>query len=434
MSEKVDVIVVGAGLAGLGAAYHLAAAGADVLVVERGDYPGSKNVTGGRLYLNPVRPYYPDLFSGEKLSQVPFELPVVKERLTMMGSTASTSLEFQSDGYLESPPHSVTLLRGVFDRWLGEAAAGRGAMIVAGYRVDDLLWEGERVVGIVSAGDKVLADVVVAADGALSFIAERAGLRPRHNPKHFALGIKEVIELPAPTIADRFGLRPGQGAAQLYFGVLTEGMTGGGFLYTNRESISLGLVLGMQAMLEKGAAFQSHELLDAFKSRPEIAALLAGGRVLEYSAHAIPEDATRAMPRLVRHGLLVAGDAAGMGLNMGITVRGMDLALAAGAMAARAILEARADGDFSAYSLGRYEEALRRSFVLQDLNTFRAIQDFLANPRLYSLYPEAVAAMMERLFWIGEGPKQRLGKTILASTRQIPLAAMLRDLWALRRA
>ena len=85
----------------------------------------------------------------------------------------------------------------------------------------------------------------MAADGALSFIAEKAGLRKRLAAKNYAVAAKEVIELPAQTIEDRFGLDEGEGAAQLYFGSLTQGMSGGGFLYTNRESLSLGLVIAI---------------------------------------------------------------------------------------------------------------------------------------------------------------------------------------------
>ena len=46
--EKFEVIIVGAGLAGLSAAYTLAKEGIEAMVIERGDYPGAKNMTGGR--------------------------------------------------------------------------------------------------------------------------------------------------------------------------------------------------------------------------------------------------------------------------------------------------------------------------------------------------------------------------------------------------
>jgi electron transfer flavoprotein-quinone oxidoreductase len=433
MAEQVDVIVVGAGLAGLGAAYHMAGAGLEVLVVERGDYPGAKNVTGGRLYLNPVRPFYPELLTEGNLGRDAVERRVVKERLSMISEASVTSLEVQDRHFSDGPPHSVTLLRGKFDRWLADQAAERGALVVSGYKVDDLVWEGEQVVGISTAGDEVHAHVVVAADGALSFIAERAGLRGRLDPTRYALGIKEIIELPSETIQERFGLMGEGGLAHLVFGVITHGVTGGGFLYTNLDSISIGLVLGMSAMMAKGAQFQAHELIDEFKRRPEIQPMLAGGRVVEYSAHAIPESAYVGLSSMVRGGLIVAGDAAGLSLNIGISVRGMDFALASGALAARAILEAFERGDFSENFLRRYETLLRESFVLQDQETFRPMAKFLENPRLYDEYPGLVGDLFRRLFWIGSGSKAGLWPTVRRMLKEMPTGAVLGDLWRARR-
>ena len=186
-------------------------------------------------------------------------------------------------------------------------------------------------------------------------------------------------------------------------------------------------------MLEKGDSFQAHELMDAFKSRPEVAPLIAEGEVIEYSAHAIPESSHKSMPRLVRDGLLVAGDAAGLSLNMGITVRGMDFALASGALAAQAIIDAKADGDFSTRSLSRYEVALRKSFVMQDQNTFVSLLEFLENPRLYELYPTKVSELIENLFWIGADPKERFLKTAVSTVRSIPIGKVVSDLWKARK-
>ncbi|HSQ38513.1 MAG TPA: FAD-dependent oxidoreductase, partial [Acidimicrobiia bacterium] len=279
-----EVVVVGGGPAGLAAACVLAEAGAEVLVVERGDYSGSKNVTGGRLYLEPVRAVLPDLWE-----DAPFERFVVKERLTMMAPESSLTIELDSGRFRGRPPHSATVLRATFDQWLAEKAGEKGAVVVPGYQVDDLLMEGGRVTGIRSADAEVQADVVVAADGVLSFVAEKAGLRPRHDPQQLALGVKEVIELSEEKIQDRFGLQLGEGAAQLFFGSITAGMFGGGFLYTNRRSLSLGLVIGTHALMEHQPPVPPHDLMEALRARPEVAVLIAGGQPVEYSAHSIPE-------------------------------------------------------------------------------------------------------------------------------------------------
>jgi len=410
--EKVEVVVVGAGLAGLATAYVLAQAGAEVLVVESGDYPGSKNVTGGRFYLEPVRPYLPDLWEA-----APFERRVVKERLTMMAPQASLTVELDSDHFKQGPAHSFTVLRATFDQWLAEKAGEQGALIVPGYKVDDVLMEHGRVLGIRSSDAEVQANVVVAADGILSFIAEKAGLRKRHDPHHFALGVKEVIELPAEKIEDRFGLQEGEGAAQLFFGSITDGMLGGGFVYTNRQSLSLGLVIGIHDLMEKKPPAQPHDLMEAFKARPEIQALVAGGHPVEYSAHTIPEGGLRGIPKLVGDGIVVVGDAAGLALNQAVTVRGMDMALVSGVLAARAILGARERGDYSAATLAQYEQTLKDSPVYKDIITFQHVPEILSNPRLYSEYPQVACDLLEQIMWIGASPKEKMSSTALRTVR-----------------
>ena len=199
--EKVEVIVVGAGLAGLSTAYFLADAGLDVLVVERGDFPGSKNVTGGRIYLNPLRDLFPDLWE-----QAPLERHVTRERLTAMARESATTVELRSERFNRQPYHSYTILRARFDRWFADRVAEKGALIIPKFKVDDLVIEDGRVVGIIADGDAIYADVVVAADGVLSLMAEKAGLREKQQPRHFAVSMQEIIELPRQTIEDRFDL------------------------------------------------------------------------------------------------------------------------------------------------------------------------------------------------------------------------------------
>lgn len=408
--EKIEVAVVGAGLAGLSCAYSLAKSGFDVLVVERGDYPGSKNVTGGRLYMNPIRRYFPEIWD-----EAPFERYVTRERLSMMSEDASVTLDFRSDEYSTRPHHSYTLIRPVFDKWLAERATGAGAAIATKYKVDGLVRDGNRISGIRAEGEEIGADVVVAADGALSLIAEEAGLRPRHDPKHFAVGVKETIELPRKVIEDRFNLTGDEGAAQLYFGSITKGMTGGAFAYTNRESISLGMVISLGSLME--TQLETFQLIEEFKRRPEIAAITEGGETVEYSAHTIPEGGIQSIPKLYGDGIVVVGDAAGLALNMGIIVRGMDLAIASGAIAAEAIKKAKGQKSYSAERLASYGRMLAESFVIKDLLTFRNVWRILNNPRLFRKYPQALTDLLAKLMFIGDGPKPKLSSTFLKEFR-----------------
>lgn len=419
--ERVDVAVVGAGLAGLSCAYTLAKAGLDVLVVERGDYPGSKNVSGGRLYMNPIRQYLPEIWDG-----APFERYVTRERLTVLSDDSSLTMDLRSDAYSKKPYHSYTLIRPTFDRWFAEKASAEGAAIVPKYRVEELLSEDGRITGIRAEGEEIAANVVVAADGAMSFITQMAGLRSKHKPDHFAVGVKETVELPRKVIEDRFGLYGDEGCAQLYFGSVTRGLTGGGFLYTNRESVSLGIVVGLGSLMGSGQQLETYQLMEEFKGRPEVSVLIEGGETVEYSAHAIPEGGIKSMPTLHADGILAVGDAAGFALNMGIIVRGMDLAIASGVMAAEAIKAAKKRNDYSASSLAGYEKMLNNSFVMKDLHTFRNVWRVLSNPRLFEKYPRAITTLLTNLMFIGPDPKPKLSSTVLKQLRKnfLNLAAM----------
>lgn len=433
MAEKVNVVVIGAGLAGLAAAYHLADAGIETLVIERGDFPGSKNVTGGRLYLNPVRPYFPADFWND----APFERIVVKEKLSIMAEHASTTVEFFDDKF-RNPPHSVTILRAKFDQWLADKVSEKGAFTIPKSKVEGLIYAGTQVVGVKTNDSEIMCDCVVVADGALSFIAEKAKLRERRAAHDYAIGVKEIIELPEKTIQDRFGVGAGEGAAQLFFGTITRGMVGGGFLYTNKESISLGLVIGIEALAHNPAKMEITEIMEAFTARPEVAPLIDGGSMVEYSAHVIPEGGINALPKLIGDGIVLVGDAAGLGLNMGITVRGMDFALASGAMAARAIVGAQLiapqRAPLPAAALASYEQSLRNSFAIKDLQTFRSMLGVLDNPRMFGKYPEAITNIFEKMFWMSDQPKEKLSSTALREAiKAFGNLDAIKDAWGMMR-
>ena len=176
-------------------------------------------------------------------------------------------------------------------------------------------------------------------------------------------------------------------------GSLTKGMTGGGFLYTNRDSISLGIVVAMHQMKSRGDELESWQLLDEFKEVAQIKPLVAGGTVAEYSAHAIPEGGIAQVPPLFGDGYLLVGDAAGLSLNALVTVRGMDFAIASGYYAAKAIAAAKKAGDFSR----RRPRQLRgrrcaRASCSRTCETARAYPRIIENPRLFTRYPELVYA------------------------------------------
>ena len=193
---------------------------------------------------------------------------------------------------------------------------------------------------------------------------------------------------------------------------------GGGFLYTNQESLSLGIVVGIHSLNLRKPPEEAYKLLDEFKERPEIRNLIRGGNTIEYSAHLINEGGIQARPKVYGDGILVVGDAAGLGLNMLVTVRGMEYAMVSGVLAGQTIRKAKEKNDFSASCLADYEKLLNRSFIMQEMNTFNKSLSILENERLFTKYPRAISDIFEKVMEVGEQPKEGLYKTVCEELRK----------------
>jgi electron transfer flavoprotein-quinone oxidoreductase len=371
-----DVVVVGGGVAGTICAYLLATAGRSVLLIERGTEPGSKNLSGGVLYCRVMEQVFPGF-----TDQAPVERVITRNCMSFLSDTSFVNIDYW-DARLAQPINAVTVLRAKLDAWLSQQCEAAGAMVMPGVRVDALLRDGDQIVGVRAGSDELRAHVVVAADGVNSFLARDAGIRAKEPAKHLAVGVKSVIGLSSQLIEDRFHLTGNQGAAYAIVGDCTQGVAGGGFLYTNRDSVSVGVVLRLDDLEAKGLA--SSDVHDHFLAHPAIAGYLAGGELLEYGCHLTIEDG----PAMVRHdlarpGLVIIGDAAGFTLNTGMTVRGMDLAAGTAIAAATAVGRALDVGDFSQAAMDGYPRELNASFVGQDMKTYRRAPSFLANDLLY---------------------------------------------------
>lgn len=414
--DAVDVIVVGAGPAGTACAYRLARAGRSVVLVERGTTPGSKNVSGGRLYT-----YALELVEAGLTCEAPWERRVVREQLVLMDDERSMTLSLAGAPAAGSAlPASVTVLRAGFDEWFARKAEEAGVLLAPGIRVDSLLEEDGRVTGIVAGGEEMRAGVVVAADGVNSLLGRQAGLVAAPSAGTVAVGVKETIALDAVTIENRFAVAPGDGAATLMLGC-THGVHGGGFLYTNRDSVSLGVVASPEQVSASGRTV--HAMLQDLKEHPAIQPLVEGGSTVEYAAHLVREDGRRGVPeRLTRDGFLVTGEAAGFVLNLGHTVRGMDLALVSGAAAAEAIL---AGGELEP----AYRAALGRSGLTSAMKAADGRTDLLHIQRLYHAYPALALDAAESLFTVTAGRPRRLRHQIKDAMRgrKVPLRTALRD-------
>ncbi len=422
--EQFDVIVVGAGLAGLSAAYTLAKAGQAVLVIERGSTPGSKNVSGGRIYT-----YALEKLEAGLAANAPLERPVTHEQIMLLDGQRAVTIAYSDPALAQDRPQSYTVLRAVFDEWFAGQVEAQGAFVAAGVHVDDLLIEDGCVAGVVAGEDEMRARVVIAADGVNALLAQKAGLRPDLTPHEIGVGVKEVIELPAATIESRFHIGPDEGAARMIMGG-SHGVNGGAFLYTNRNSISLGCVFQPAALAAKGVAI--YDLLQEIKMHPAIYPLIESGQTVEYGAHLVPEAGWNHVPQpLHRPGFLVVGDAAGFVINQGYTIRGMDLALLSGLAAANAVLGAN-DVDAIGPDYVQHLEALGLAAAMRQFAGFPALMD---NPRLFSVYPALAGNFFRTLYSLDEAVAPPLRQGLWHAVRQnTALRDLIRDGWAVARA
>jgi electron transfer flavoprotein-quinone oxidoreductase len=265
---------------------------------------------------------------------------------------------------------------------------------------------------------------VVLADGANSLLAQRAGLHKEWRPIEQALVAKELISLPAEKIEDRFGLPAGMGTALEIFGESTWGLLGYGFIYTNKESISIGTGALLADLIDSGK--NVNDMLDRFKRHPAIAPLVAGGETFEYSAHLIPEGGFHNLPKLYADGVVVVGDAAGL-VNP-LNREGANLAMVSGRLAAQAIIEAKERGDFSIAALSRYEELLNDSVVLKDLYKIRNTTDFAhERPHLFSDYPQVMSEIAREYLTVDGVPKKDKQKKIAKMILELSKKRLLSD-------
>ena len=424
MAERFDAIVVGAGPAGSAAALTLARKKFSVLLVERGRAPGAKNMFGGRIYAWPLFDLVPDW-----AKDCPVERTVTQENLAFLLEGASLGFRFYLPKLAEGKAARFTALRAKFDAWLAKKAEEAGAMLITGIRVDDLWREGGRVKGVyVAPNDRVSSDLVVIAEGATSTLVRKTGLKAGLEPREVSVGVKETIELPAETIQDRFGLGEKEGAAFVYAGYASLGLRGGGFLYTNKTSLSLGLVVSSEDLARKKLEVQ--EVQTKFRMHPANQKLVKGGKLAEYSAHLVPALGRGMMPQLAGDGVLVVGDSAGFLINNGYTFRGVDLAMASGIAAGEAAETARAAGGMTAANLAAYERKLREHRVLTDLETFARAPLYLKNERLFEVYPRLLIDLAERMYRVDGAPRERLLETVIkeANASGVSKLALLMDL------
>jgi len=424
----VDVVVVGAGPAGACAAITAARAGLDVLLLERGPFPGSKNMYGGVVYPRILDGLIPDWWE-----HAPVQRWVTRRSTMLLTDSQALTVDFRSQAWAAPPYNGATAYRPDWDNWLAGHAVEAGAQLVTDTTVVGLLREPDgRVVGVRTDrpdGD-IRARVVIACDGVNSFLAKEAGLYPHTDAKNFTLGVKETLSLPKEVIDERFAVRDREGVDIEILGG-TSGVNGGGFLYTGLDTLAVGVVLKLPKLTAR--QLRPEHVIAGLKQHPGIAPLVQDAELKEYSAHLIPEAGLSMMPRMTTPGMLVAGDAAALCLAAGIWLEGVNFAMASGMYAGEAAAEAVRSGDTSAKGLSGYQRRLSDTFVMRDHRKLRRAPELVLSDRVQHLYPEMVTNVVERMFRVDNPhPKPGLRRILDQERRRAGVRRrdLLRDGWA----
>jgi electron transfer flavoprotein-quinone oxidoreductase len=417
----VDAIVVGAGPAGSAAAIALARAGKTVVLIERGPFPGSKNMYGGVVYgrmLDELLPHW--------WQEAPIQRWVTRRQTMICTDHGAVTIDVRNDRWGAPPYNGATAYRPDFDHWLATKATDAGAQLLVSTTVTGLLRDGDRVIGVQTdrPDGELTAEVVIACDGVNSFCAKEAGLYTHNDPDHFTLGVKETIALPRDVIEQRFGVRGLDGVDIEALGC-TQGVPGGGFVYTNLDTIGVGLVLHLPSLAKQSQ--RPEQLLARFKEHSGIAPLIEGGDLKEYSAHVIPEAGYQMMPTLSCDGMLVAGDAAALCLAAGIWLEGVNFAIGSGWYAGLAAVDALTAHDTSHDGLASYRQRLESTFVLKDHRKLRRVPALVMSERAQQRLPIMVNDIASQLFTVNN-PAPKPGLRHIANTARARAGLRRRDL------
>lgn len=364
--NKTDVIVVGAGPAGVSAAVTVARGGKEVVLVERGNFAGAKNMYGGVIYSHAAAEIFPEY------KNAPIERFVSSHSYVLLSETDSTTISYKNSSHNEN---AFVITRANWDRWCVEQAVKEGVYYAPDTLVKELILKDGKVAGIKTDTEEYYADIVIIADGVNSLLARQIGLRKDLRPKDVFLGVKEVIKLAPEIIEQRFGLTNATGCAMELVGGPLKNLFAMGIVYTNKDSVALGLGVALEDL--KKYKIKPYELLEAMKKHPFVADIIEGGELAEYSAHLIPEGGYNRLPVLYTDGAMVTGDAAMLVNN--VHFEGTNFAMISGKFAGETALEAFEKSDFTKNQLCLYRKKLENSFILKDLRTYKDVVKTITN-------------------------------------------------------
>lgn len=374
-TSQYDVVVVGAGAAGLTAAIGLARADFRVAVVEAAAWPGAENWSGCVYFAENLA--HPDILGEAGVESLAWERRLVERGLFATDGHSLLGMKYRDP---EAFRHCYTVLRPIYDHHLGQIAQRLGVALLTDTTAESLIRADRRVIGICTQRGPLYAPLVFLAEGDASHLVTREGYErftdQREAPK-FLQGIKQVIELPPGAIEERFGVGATDGIA--YEMLVRNGtlrgqdlhLNMGGFLYTNKTSLSVGLVLPVDHL---NASFggDPNLLLEWFENLPALQPWLREGKRTVYGAKIIRGGGARDIPHLIDDGLAIGGAASAIGIdfpypNFTGPATAMGLLLTQAAKRIRA-----AHGTFSRQELQQhYLEPLQKTHYWQDVEFLR---------------------------------------------------------------
>lgn len=257
--ERYDVAIVGGGTSGLTALRQLANLGKQAVLLEAGNTAGIKNISGGILYSKKPkngRVYnIEDVFGREFIDDAPYERPITQYILHATSKDKLYSIDLTPvHEYQINYAYSVLLSKLI--PWLAKEASDisekMGGGIISGVHVRSARWEqgNSDIVIDTDELEPFRVKAVIAADGVNSELAEVTKARHKFSSEQLYQGVKVVIKLPETILEERFNVTGEEGAAHLFAGDVTMNHIGGGFLYTNRDTISLGAVYHMDSLMD----------------------------------------------------------------------------------------------------------------------------------------------------------------------------------------
>lgn len=416
MCDDFDIIIIGAGIAGTACALRCARAGLSVLLVERGELPGSKNLSGGRLYTHALGELLPHFHQS-----APLERRITQENLSLLtrdGATTYSSLQPDGDSW--------SLLRARFDPWFVAQSEAEGVQFLSGVTVEALHLEEGRVSSVIADNETLRARYVVLAEGANSVLAERYGFLPRPATTAMALGIKETLALDKSLLEERFRVSTDEGAAMLFSGEVCGARPGGAFLYTNQETLSLGVVCPLASLAQSD--IPAAELLERLKTHPALYPLLRGSETLEYGAHLVPEGGLHSLPvQYAGDGWLLVGDALRSCVNTGFSIRGMDMALIGAQAAAQTLINACRKRE-PQNLFPAYHQDIQHSLLWAVLQRYQDVPALLQRPGWYRQWPALMESVSREIWRQGDRPVSPLRQIVWRQFRRHGLRHLAGDI------